>query len=108
MGTLARSLKLQIKVIENTHAFDGIACVSLAGVCSVVKICRIMVKIIWACLLSSCLMPLVSDTKVNLSQPLPPSLSIYNQGNHSVAERNQSVFFTVSQFEYNLKLMPSN
>ena len=67
-----------------------IACVSLANVCSAVKICRIMIKIIWACLPSSCFMQLVSNTKVNLSQPLSPQL-VYNRVT-TLWLNNQSVF----------------
>jgi len=41
MGTLARSLQLHIKVVMENSC---LACVSLVDVCSVVKICRIMVR----------------------------------------------------------------
>ena len=67
-------------------AFDGSSCQIFVQ--QLAKICRIMV-IIWACFHSSSLVQLVSNTKVNLSQPLPPQL-VCNQGNHSVIKTSNT------------------
>ena len=40
-------------------------------------------EMIWARCITGCLVQLVSNVKVNLSQPLPPQL-VCNQDNHSV------------------------
>jgi len=74
-----------------------VAYVSLAEVCLAVKICRIMVKIIWACFLSICLVQVVSSTKVNLSQPLPLSLSATRV---TTLWLKQFVFTVMSLFKY--------
>ena len=53
-------------------------------------------EMIWARCLPGCLIPLVSNTKVNLSQPLPPQL-VCNQGNHSVVKTTNQFFKVCGQ-----------
>ena len=73
MGTQGH-VHLHIKDVIEILMPLMVACVSLADVCSA-----------GACFLSGCIMPLVSNTKVNLSQSLPPQLVCY-QGEHSVVK----------------------
>jgi len=57
------------------------SCSDLAGVPMIVN------EMIWARCLTGCLMLLVSNTTVNLSQPLPPQL-VCNQDNQLISFYN--------------------
>ena len=60
-----------------TIFYMQLLCSGLSSVCMIVE------EMIWARCLTGCLMLLVSNMKVTLSQPLPPQ-HVCNQGNHSV------------------------
>ena len=90
LRSLVRSLQLHIKVDMGILMSLMVAGNSHSDVCLAVKICRITVDIIQVCFLSSCLMPLVSKTKVNLPKTLPLQL-ICNQGSHSVVKTSNQL-----------------